>query len=281
MQIIYSAKEMQETAFQLRASKKKISFVPTMGFLHEGHLSLIDEAKKHGDVVVLSIFVNPTQFGPSEDFEKYPRNVEQDQKLAEDRGVDILFLPSPEEIYPPGHQTFVLVTELTRGLCGGFRPGHFRGVTTVVAILFSLVQPNVAIFGEKDYQQLVTIQRMVSDLHLPIEIIGVPTLREKDGLAMSSRNVYLSKQARKEALYLHQSIMLAQKYLQEGMHDVSELLKKVKEKLSKGKGLSLQYAEIADAKSLQPLKKVDRPARLLIAVLLNDKRLIDNGPLNP
>jgi len=281
MQIIEKSFEMQKISLEARAKGHRIGFVPTMGFLHEGHLKLVDTARQLADWVVMSIFVNPTQFGPSEDFEKYPRNLQQDAELAAGRGVDVLFNPSVSDIYPAGDQTQVLVTELTRGLDGAFRPGHFRGVTTVVAKLFLLVQPQVAIFGEKDFQQLVAIRRMVKDLHFPIEVVGEPTVREPGGLAMSSRNSYLNDQEKSEAAHLYQAILKAQQALSHGERQVDRLLEVARKEIQQGAHLNPDYVEIVDIQSLEPLKTVDRPARILLAVHVNGKRLIDNGPLIP
>jgi pantoate--beta-alanine ligase len=279
MIVIEHTKEMQDTAQRLRHKGKTIALVPTMGFLHEGHLKLVDVAKKHAEMVVMSLFVNPKQFGPSEDFERYPRDLERDKSLAKSRGVDLLFVPAVEEVYPPGDQTSVLVTELTRGLCGAFRPGHFRGVTTVVAKLFLMVQPHVAIFGEKDYQQLIVIRRMVRDLHFPIQILGVETVREPDGLAMSSRNSYLNAEEQAEALNLYQAIRLAQDLIKKGEKDIESILKRVRDQLLQGSHIVIDYAEIVDAEELTPLKTLNKAARLVLAVRVNGKRLIDNGPL--
>jgi pantoate--beta-alanine ligase len=281
MKIIQNSREMQQASRLIRAGGGRIVLVPTMGFLHEGHLRLVDEAKRHGDQVVLSVFVNPTQFGPQEDFSQYPRDVERDKQLARERGVGIFFLPAAEDIYPPGDQTWVVVTELSRGLCGPFRPGHFRGVSTVVAKLFSIVQPDAAVFGEKDYQQLAVIKRMVQDLHLPVEIIGVPTVREVDGLALSSRNAYLDPAEKQEALHLFQAWRKAQEILKGGEKNTAKILESVRAVLGAGPHTALEYAEIVDAETLESLKTVDRSARLVMAVRINGKRLIDNGPLLP
>ena len=281
MQIFRTVREMQAWSLGRRAEGRRIALVPTMGALHEGHLALIDAAKKQADEVVLSIYVNPTQFGPQEDFDKYPRTFDRDSDLAEQRGVAAIFAPSNEEMYPAGHQTFVTVTELSRGLCGAFRPGHFRGVTTVVAKLFLIVQPQRAFFGEKDYQQLKVIQRMVADLNIPVEVIGVETVRDPDGLAMSSRNAYLSPEERAEALAISRSIALAQDLVKQGTHDCKNILDQVQGLLFQGKFTMVQYAEIVDEEMLAPLAAVERPARLILAVYINGKRLIDNGPLRP
>jgi len=279
MRQIESVREMQEWSAGQRAAGKRLALVPTMGYLHEGHLSLVDEARRRADRVAMSIFVNPTQFGPNEDFEKYPRDLPRDRALAESRGVDVLFVPAAAEMYPPGDQTAVTVSELSRGLCGAFRPGHFRGVATVVAKLFLIAQPHVAVFGEKDYQQLKIIQRMARDLHIPVEVVGLPTLREKEGLAMSSRNAYLSEAERAEALNISRAIAAAQDAAQGGERRTALLRERALAVLAEGKNTVVQYLEIVDAETLEPVEVLDRPSRLILAVYLNGKRLIDNGPL--
>jgi pantoate--beta-alanine ligase len=281
VEILTTSAQMQQASRQNRLAKKRIGFVPTMGALHEGHLALVDVAKKHSEVVVMSIFVNPTQFGPGEDFDKYPRVFPQDSQMAEARGVNYLFHPSVEEIYPPGDQTTVVVTELTRGLCGPFRPGHFRGVATVVTKLFNIVEPDVAVFGEKDFQQLAMVRRMVQDLRMNIEIIGMPTLREPSGLAMSSRNQYLDQKERLDALAIYAALQGAQAQLKRGERSVAKLVKAGKEVLAAPGTIQVEYLEIVDPDTLKPLEQVDRPARILTAVRLNGKRLIDNAPLLP
>jgi len=273
--------QMQGASREFRQAGQSIGFVPTMGSLHEGHLVLVDAARDKCDKVVMSIFVNPTQFGPQEDFKEYPRDFEGDRKLAEGRGVDGLFYPDLEEIYPPGDQSTVVVTGLTRGLCGPFRPGHFRGVTTVVAKLFNIVQPDVACFGEKDYQQLMVIRRMVQDMGYSIEVVGVPTLREEGGLAMSSRNKFLSEKERKDAQSIYAALQGAQSELSNGVRQVSKLIEKAKEILNGPGNISLEYLEIVDPETLEPLESVDKTARIITAVQLNGKRLIDNAPLTP
>ncbi len=281
METITSVRQMQSSALALRQQGRRIAFVPTMGSLHEGHLKLVDEAKRQGDTVVLSIFVNPTQFGPAEDFSKYPRDLKRDSELAAKRGVDLLFTPEPGEMYPPGSQTFVVVTELTRGLCSASRPGHFRGVGTVVAGLFLIVQPHAAIFGEKDYQQLQVIRRMVSDLHFPIEVVGVPTVRETDGLAMSSRTAYLSPEERREALQLYRSLQRAQESFGQGERKTQPIIREVEQVLRLLPDIRIEYVEMVDAETLQALEAIERPARLMLAVHLGGTRLIDNVPLIP
>lgn len=279
MRQIESVREMQEWSAGQRLAGKRLALVPTMGYLHEGHLSLVDEARRRADRVAMSIFVNPTQFGPNEDFEKYPRDLPRDRALAESRGVDVLFFPAAAEMYPPGDQTAVTVSELSRGLCGAFRPGHFRGVATVVAKLFLIAQPHVAVFGEKDYQQLKVIQRMALDLHMPVEVVGLPTLREKEGLAMSSRNAYLSEAERAEALNISRAIATAQDAAKGGERRTAALRERALAVLAEGKNTIVQYLEIVDAETLEPVETLDRPSRIILAVYLNGKRLIDNGPL--
>lgn len=279
MQTLADAEKMQAWSREQKRSGARIGFVPTMGFLHEGHLQLVDAAKAHSDRVVLSIFVNPTQFGPGEDLDRYPRDLERDLRLAAERGVDLCFTPSVEAIYPEGDQTSVVVTELTRGLCGPFRPGHFRGVTTVVAKLFNLVDPDVAVFGEKDFQQLRILERMVRDLKFPLEILAVPTHREADGLAMSSRNVYLSPEDRQEALRIIQGLRRAQQALAAGELRASVLQQVARDTMTAGGRLQVEYLEVVDAQDLKPVERVVKPARILTAVYLNQTRLIDNVPL--
>lgn len=269
---------MQQYSLELRAQGKRIGFVPTMGYLHEGHLSLLEIAKKKCDVIGASIFVNPTQFGPNEDFSKYPRDEKGDLNKLETVKTDFVFLPTPQSMYPEGFQTNVSLGEITKGLCGAHRPGHFDGVATVVLKLFNIVQPHVAVFGEKDYQQLAVIRKMVEDLNLPIEIIGAPTARASDGLALSSRNVYLSAEERKQALTLYQSIQFVQKLYESGEKKVSKILSEVK-KLFQAFPCEIDYFEIVDAKSLKSLELIDRPARYLVAVKIGKTRLIDNAPV--
>lgn len=281
MKIVTTASEMQQISLDWRQQGLRLGFVPTMGSLHEGHLRLVDSAKQLADRVILSVFVNPTQFGPNEDFEKYPRDLKRDSEMALGRGVDVVFTPGVNDIYPTGDQTQVIVTEVTRGLDGAFRPGHFRGVTTVVAKLFLIVLPHYAVFGEKDFQQLTAVRRMVKDLHFPLEVVGEPTVREASGLAMSSRNAYLNAEEKVEAANIYQAMLGVQAALQAGQRKVEALLPVAQTILGRGGHMVLDYVEIVDVSSLQPLTTVDRPARILIAVHLNGKRLIDNGPLIP
>ncbi len=270
---------MQDLALDLRSKGKRIVFVPTMGALHEGHLSLMREGKRHGDILAVSIFVNPLQFGPKEDFVKYPRPIEEDLKKCESCGADIVFLPTVETMYPKNSQTFVDVAEMTKGLCGASRPGHFRGVTTVVLKLFNIIQPNKAIFGEKDYQQLTTIKRMAMDLNLPIEIIGMPTVREADGLAMSSRNAYLSVQEREAAASISRSMRLAKELVESGEHDVRKTTSLVKEMIESTRVMKVDYVKICDAETLTEQSQIAPSARLFIAAYAGTTRLIDNCQL--
>jgi pantoate--beta-alanine ligase len=252
-----------------------------MGFLHEGHLSLIRQSKKTCDVTIVSIFVNPTQFGPSEDFNSYPRDVQRDNKLLEDEGVDFLFLPSTEEIYPKNFQTYINVEYVTKKLEGEFRPTHFRGVATVVMILFNCIQPDYAFFGQKDAQQLAVIKQMVKDLKLDIKIIGCPIVRESDGLAMSSRNVYLSPLERKEALVLYRSLELARELIDSGEKRVNVILSDMTELFSKIPSANLDYIKIVEADTFEIIDELEKGKEyfVLIACKIGKTRLIDNAKI--
>ncbi len=256
----------------------RIALVPTMGCLHQGHLKLVDVAKKHADFVVVSIYVNPTQFGPAEDFTKYPRTPDQDISLCRDAGVDVLFMP--ERLYADdGPLVSLRVTELSNCLCGRSRPHHFNGVVTVVAILFNLVQPDVAVFGEKDYQQLVIIRRMVTDLSFPVEVIGVPTVRETDGLALSSRNTYLDERERMIAGSLYRSLKKINEDIRAGERDIPQLVERARSRLA-ANGIEPEYLEIREAETLKTLGTLGaKPARAFIAARIGKARLIDNIPL--
>jgi len=281
MRFITSIKKMQELSERLRKEGKVISFVPTMGYLHHGHLSLMEEGKKRGDVLVISIFVNPTQFGMGEDYAVYPRDLERDKRLAESVGVDIIFAPTEAEMYPKAYQTFVQVEEVTKNLCGVSRPTHFRGVTTVVAKLFNIVKPQVAIFGEKDFQQLVTIRQMVRDLNYEIEIVGMPTYREDDGLAMSSRNTYLNPEERKAALSLYRSLKRASELLNLGEKRAERIIQEVSKIMEAEELIKVDYIKICDSENLKDLITVDREAIVAIAAKVGKTRLIDNLVLKP
>lgn len=276
MQVIRKIREMQAISDRLRREGKSIGLVPTMGYLHEGHLSLVRKAKALSDAVVVSIFVNPTQFGPGEDFEKYPRDEEEDRTKLEAEGVDFLLIPEAREMYPSGYQTYVEVTEVAKGLCGDFRPGHFRGVATVVTKLFNIVKPHLAVFGEKDYQQLLVIKRVVEDLNFDIEIISGTLIREEDGIAMSSRNAYLSPENRRKATILYRSLKEGKTSFESGERRASVLCKTVKDSLESVAGISVQYVEVRDAETLEKIEAVDRPAVIALAAIVGGVRLIDN-----
>lgn len=281
MRIIESIAEMQQAAEGWRCDGKRIGLVPTMGYLHEGHLELMRSLRPQCDILVISIFVNPAQFAPNEDFERYPRDLERDIRLASAVGVDIGFMPQVAEIYPEGYQTYVTVTEVAAPLCGRSRPIFFRGVATVVAKLFHMVKPHVAVFGEKDFQQLVTVRRMVQDLNMEIEIIGYPTVREADGLAMSSRNAYLTPEQRPKAVRLNQSLKRAQALVQGGEQAGEVILNKVREVLDEDNDVRIDYAELCDPATLQPVTRVEGPILLALAVHVGVARLIDNAILKP
>jgi len=250
--------------------------VPTMGALHEGHLSLVQRARADDDTVVVSIFVNPAQFGPSEDYARYPRDPDRDLALLRDVGTDLVFMPPVEEIYPQGFDTYVEVGKLAQVLEGASRPGHFRGVATVVAKLFNIVQPHRAYFGQKDAQQLAVIRRLTRDLGLPVEVVGLPTVREPDGLAMSSRNAFLSPEERKAALVLYRSLEAAQELWRSGVRDASLIRQRMGEVLAGEPLARVDYVSVADAETLEELETVDRPALVSLAVRIGKTRLIDN-----
>nr|WP_320116169.1 pantoate--beta-alanine ligase [uncultured Desulfuromonas sp.] len=276
MEIIHDVQAFQQRMLAERQQGKKISFVPTMGFLHQGHLSLLEEGRGRGDLLVLSIFVNPTQFGPNEDFDSYPRALQRDAELAAKTGVDILFAPDADAMYPEGSATTVQVTGLTQCLCGASRPGHFDGVTTVVNKLFNLVQPHVALFGMKDFQQLAVIRKMVNDLNMPITILGMPIVREADGLAMSSRNTYLSDDLRKQGLSLIASIRSVCDAAVAGQRDAATLIAQAQDIISAQPDARIDYIQICHDETLQDVKQVDEHAVILLAVRFGTTRLIDN-----
>ena len=262
-----------------RQQGQRIAFVATMGALHEGHLSLVREAKKRGNRVVVSIFVNPTQFAPAEDFAAYPRNFVRDRGLLETEGVDVLFHPAAEDIYPPGNQTRVEVKELSNILCGARRPGHFQGVATVVTKLFNVVRPDVAIFGEKDYQQLQIIRRLVRDLFLDVEIVGHPIVRESDGVAMSSRNEYLNADERKAARCLSRSLHRAECLVRQGETSAKAIAEAVTAELHNEPLALVEYVTISDVETLEPLEQIPQSALLALSVTIGQARLIDNKVL--
>ena len=279
MGILHTVHETREFIGLARGEGKTIGLVPTMGCFHEGHLSLMRRAREENGFVVVSLFVNPTQFGPSEDFREYPRDLDCDARLAEEVGVDLIFNPSVEEMYPEGYQTCVEVGKLSEGLCGASRPGHFRGVATVVLKLFNIVQPDRAYFGRKDYQQLKVIERMVRDLNLPVEIVGMPIVREPDGLAMSSRNAYLSPEEREAALALSKSLSYAQGLLGKGIVSGEELRRRVEEFIQRETLARIDYVAVVDPETLDRLAEVKDEAVLALAVRIGGTRLIDNALL--
>lgn len=276
MRICKTVDEMRAAARESRRHERRLGFVPTMGALHEGHLSLVRAARAKCDVVAVSIFVNPLQFGPSEDLAKYPRTFERDRELLEKEGVDILFAPAPEEMYPAGAVTYVTVEGLSEKLCGRSRPGHFRGVTTVVAKLFHIVEPDLAFFGQKDVAQATIIRRMVRDLNLPVEIVVCPIVREPDGLAMSSRNAYLSPQKRKAALVLHRALTEVKSRFDQGERNAFTLTEAGKRVLAHEPGVRLDYFEIVDPTTLDPVQELTRSALVAVAAYVGNTRLIDN-----
>ena len=276
MEIITDILIMQERCLKKRAEGQIIAFVPTMGYLHEGHLSLLREGRRRGDLLVLSIFVNPTQFGQNEDLDRYPRDFERDEALAREAGVDLIFYPRAESMYPNGYASYVTVEgPLTTTLEGACRPTHFRGVSTVVAKLFAIVMPHVGLFGQKDFQQLAVIQQMTADLNFPVEVVGMPIVRETDGLAMSSRNVYLSPDERIHALAISKSLRMAIAMVREGETDAKAVLDSVMQRFSETI-LSVDYVKICHAKTLEEVGQVDHNSVLLIAVKIGQTRLIDN-----
>jgi pantoate--beta-alanine ligase len=273
--------ETRSAIKSLRLAGKTIGFVPTMGALHEGHLALVRAARRQCDAVIASIFVNPTQFGPNEDLARYPRPFDQDCALLEAEGVDLLFAPSPEEMYPEGSTTFVTVEDLSSRLDGASRPGHFRGVATVVAKLFHIVQPDVAFFGQKDAAQVAVLRRMVRDLNFDLEIAVIPTVREPDGLAMSSRNRYLSPQERKSALALSQALSVMESMANTGERDSDRLLSEGRRKLATEPEVRLDYLSIVHPETLEPLENVASGALIAVAAYVGTTRLIDNILLPP
>ena len=276
MKIIERAGEMQQYAESLRNSGKKIAFVPTMGYLHRGHLSLMEEGRKLGDCLVTSIYVNPTQFGPAEDLSKYPRDFDRDESLCRGVGVDVIFYPGDREMYPEHYQTYVDLEGVTNNLCGLSRPGHFRGVATVCAKLFNIVKPHVAVFGKKDFQQLVVIKRMVEDLNMDLEILGMPTVREQDGLAMSSRNTYLKPEEREAALSLSRSLKMAKKLHEGGEKDAGKIIGEVARFISRHPQAKIDYVKICDTTTMKDVERLQGKEVIALAVRVGVARLIDN-----
>ncbi len=276
MLVIENPTEMSKLARSWRIQGLRTGLVPTMGYFHRGHLSLMRTAGQLADRVVVSLFVNPAQFGPGEDLEIYPRDLERDRRLAQEQGVDCLFCPEPRTMYPEGYQTWVEVTGLARGLCGAKRPGHFRGVATVVSKLFNIVDPDIAVFGQKDFQQLQVIRRMVKDLDFPVEIISHPIVREPDGLAMSSRNAYLSQEERKSALALYKAIVKAEDMVRRGCRDSAEIKRAVEGIILEHPGTRIDYIFLGDPDSLEETGEILDQTLLALAVFVGNTRLIDN-----
>ncbi|MGO9210918.1 MAG: pantoate--beta-alanine ligase [Terriglobales bacterium] len=276
MKICHTIAEMRAASRAARQDGRRLGFVPTMGALHAGHISLVRAARQQCDSVAVSIFVNPTQFGPKEDFSKYPRTFERDRELLEAEGVAILFAPSTEEMYPPGTTTFVTVEGLSEKLCGRSRPGHFRGVATVVAKLFNIVEPDLAFFGQKDSAQAVIIRRMVRDLAFDVEIVVCPIVREPDGLALSSRNAYLDPRQRKQATALYRSLMRVQTLVDGGESDSARLIAAALEVFKEEPEVRLDYFEIVDRETLDPVADISRGALVAVAAFVGATRLIDN-----
>jgi len=281
MRAVSSVKEMRAAVRQAHLAGKRVGLVPTMGFLHDGHISLIRKAGELADLLVVSVYVNPTQFGAGEDFGRYPRDIRRDENLCREEGVDILFCPSTDEMYAPDHSTYVKETSLSTGLCGPSRPTHFRGVTTVVAKLFNIVEPDVAVFGRKDAQQARVIERMVRDLEFAVEVVVAATSRDPDGLATSSRNSYLSGEGRKSARCLFESLSLAERMFSEGVRDTKRIRDEMRRVVEKIAGIGVDYIEIVDYLTLKPVKEIVAPALVAVALRIAGTRLIDNVILRP
>ncbi|MFO7871504.1 MAG: pantoate--beta-alanine ligase [Kiritimatiellia bacterium] len=277
MKIVRSARSMQKLSRSAKLAGKTVGLVPTMGFLHEGHLSLIRKARKKCELLVVSLFVNPAQFGPDEDFSRYPRDPARDRRFCEKEKTDVLFCPKTRDVYCPDHSVFVNENDLSGGLCGASRPGHFRGVLTVVAKLFNIVQPDVAVFGRKDAQQLRIIERMVRDLNFPVRIVTAPIARESDGLAISSRNVYLSGRERARAVCLRESLCLCKRMYRRGTKDTRVIKSAMKKLIENGSPrVDIDYIEAVDYATLKPAKKIVAPTLVALAVYIGKTRLIDN-----
>ncbi len=276
MRQIKSVREMRSFSHKAKSHGKKIAFVPTMGALHEGHLSLISEARELGDIVVVSIFVNPIQFGPAEDFKRYPRDIKKDKRSLQNLNVDVLFTPSAGEIFPRDFRTYIEVEGLSQKMCGRSRPGHFRGVTTIVAKLFNIVLPDVALFGEKDYQQQVIVRQMARDLNFPVEIRTLPTVREYDGLAMSSRNRYLGPAERKSVAVLYKALGLGKRLFDDGERESKKILSPMRSLIFSEPGIRIDYLAVVDPESLDEIEQIKGRAVLAVAAYIGRTRLIDN-----
>lgn len=276
MRIISDISEARQAVRELQSRGKRVGLVPTMGALHAGHVSLIEAARRECEAVAVTIFVNPTQFGPNEDYSKYPRPIEADIDACRRTGAEIVFTPQVDAMYPSKPLTTIHVAKMADGLCGKFRPGHFDGVATVVSKLFHVLPTDAAYFGQKDYQQLMIIKQMVSDLNIPIDIVGCPIVRESDGLAMSSRNVYLNPAERKQATSLSRGLFAAMEQVKRGEREAAQLVAGVRSIISKAGPATIEYVEVVDAATLEPLHTIDRAARICLAVRIGACRLIDN-----
>jgi len=276
MEVAKTIKSVRNLVKAARGKGKKIGFVPTMGALHTGHISLIEAAAKKCDFVVVSIFVNPTQFCPGEDFKKYPRPLEADLKICRNADVDVVFVPTPQQMYPQENLAWVNVEKLTEQLCGQFRPGHFRGVTTVCAKLFNIVEPDIAFFGQKDGQQAIVIKRMVADLNMPLEIVVCPTVRQPDGLAVSSRNQYLTEDQKKDATYVYKALQKCQEMINAGIADSKTIIDQMRKILSRAPSIKIEYVCIVDAETVQPIDRIAGKVLAVVAVRIGSTRLIDN-----
>lgn len=276
MEIVNRIQRMKEVIKDIKKDNKTIGFVPTMGCLHQGHLSLVREARRMSDYVIVSIFVNPKQFGPNEDYEKYPRNITKDAEILSQENVDYVFYPAVEEMYPENYRTYVIVEDLSDKLCGKSRPGHFKGVATIVIKLLNIIQPNFAFFGQKDAQQSIIIKRMIRDLNLDTEIIILPIVREPDGLAMSSRNLYLNPEERKAATVLFKSLQAAKELIKDGEKKASKIIERIKKIIADEPLAKIDYIEVVDLDNLNPMKSLDKTALIAIGVYIGETRLIDN-----
>lgn len=276
MRLLRTIKEMKKVVRELKSQGKIIGFVPTMGYLHEGHLGLVRESIRKADSTVVSIFVNPTQFDPREDFKEYPRDLKRDSEILEKEGVDFLFTPDADEIYPDGYKTYVEVHDLQDRLCGRTRTGHFRGVCTIVLKLFNIVLPDVSFFGQKDAQQAIILKRMVKDLDLDVKIEVLPIVREKDGLALSSRNTYLNPEERKAALSLSKSLREARMKIEKGERDSEKIIQRMRKIIGEEPLAELDYIEIVDMNELNPITRVEKEALIALAVFIGKVRFIDN-----
>jgi len=281
VKIINTVKEMQEHSDLMIRQGKSIALIPTMGFLHEGHLSLMKEGSRHADHLVVSIFVNPTQFGQGEDLEAYPKNFNRDMELCKKKRVDVIFKPDAPELYPENFQTYITLEKLPNHLCGLSRPVHFKGVATIVAKLFNIVKPDIAVFGQKDFQQLAVIKQMVSDLHMTVKVIGAPIIREADGLAMSSRNTYLTPEKRPAALSIFESLNNAKQLIKDGVTDSNIIIKKARDIVNFHGDTEIDYISICDPETLGNVRNIKKSVLMAVAVKVGKTRLIDNMVLSP